>query len=133
MPAFQVDATAGVVRARLDLPGESVNKITRGVRDELDALLTNWASDPTVRAVVLLSGKADTFIAGADIDEFGHLRSVPEARELVRGGQALINRIADLGKPVVAAIHGACLGGGLEAALACTYRIATDHPKTVLG
>ncbi len=133
MPAFRVDARDGLALARLDLPGESVNKITRSVRDELDALLTEWASDSRVRAVVLLSGKPDTFIAGADIDEFVRLSSVAEARELVRQGQALINRLADLGKPVVAAIHGACLGGGLEAALACTYRVATDHPKTVLG
>jgi 3-hydroxyacyl-CoA dehydrogenase/enoyl-CoA hydratase/3-hydroxybutyryl-CoA epimerase len=131
--AFHVDVLAGVARARLDLPGESVNKITKAVRDELDSLLTEWTSNASVRAVVLMSGKPDTFIAGADIEEFVRLRSVPEARDLVWGGQALINRIAGLGKPVVAAIHGACLGGGLEAALACTYRIATDHPKTVLG
>ncbi|HWP36542.1 MAG TPA: 3-hydroxyacyl-CoA dehydrogenase NAD-binding domain-containing protein [Gemmatimonadales bacterium] len=133
MPAFTVETKDGLALARLNLPGESINKITRGVRDELDALLTAWASDSGVRAIVLLSGKPDTFIAGADIDEFVRLSSVAEARELVRRGQALIGRIAALGKPVVAAIHGACLGGGLEAALACSYRVATDHPKTVLG
>ncbi|HXV85243.1 MAG TPA: enoyl-CoA hydratase-related protein, partial [Gemmatimonadales bacterium] len=131
--AFQSTITAGVVTARLDLPGESVNKITRGVRDELDALVSRWSADPAVRAVVLQSGKPDSFIAGADIDEFVRLGSVPEARDLVRTGQALIGRLGAMGKPVVAAIHGACLGGGLEAALACSYRVATDHPKTVIG
>ena len=133
MPAFSVTVAAGIARVVLDLPGEPVNKITRGVREELDALLNRLGTDEQVRAAVLLSGKPDTFIAGADIDEFVALRSQGEARELVRAGQALINQLPALGKPIVAAIHGACLGGGLEAALACTYRVATDHPKTTIG
>jgi len=133
VPAFSVTVAAGIARVVLDLPGEPVNKITRGVREELDALLNRLGTDEQVRAAVLLSGKPDTFIAGADIDEFVALRSQGEARELVRAGQALINQLPALGKPIVAAIHGACLGGGLEAALACTYRVATDHPKTTIG
>ncbi|MCZ6858069.1 MAG: 3-hydroxyacyl-CoA dehydrogenase NAD-binding domain-containing protein, partial [Gemmatimonadetes bacterium] len=75
----------------------------------------------------------DTFIAGADIDEFVRLRSSDEALQLIRSGQQLVNRFEQLDKPVVAAIHGACLGAGLETALACTYRVATDHRKTQLG
>ncbi|MBI4420133.1 MAG: enoyl-CoA hydratase/isomerase family protein [Gemmatimonadetes bacterium] len=133
MGAFTTTVTDGIARVVFDLPAEPINKITRAVRDELDALLTSLAGNSAVRAVVLKSGKPDTFIAGADIDEFVALRSKEEAEQLVRGGQALINRLAELGKPVVAAIHGACLGGGLEAALACSYRVAADHPKTVLG
>ncbi len=133
MTVFSVDVTDGIARLRLDLPGEPVNKITAVVRTELDRLLTSLVTDRAVRGVVLISGKPDTFIAGADIDEFVALRSRDEAYALVRSGQALIERVAALGKPVVAAIHGACLGGGLEAALACTYRIATEHDKTKLG
>jgi 3-hydroxyacyl-CoA dehydrogenase/enoyl-CoA hydratase/3-hydroxybutyryl-CoA epimerase len=133
MTAFGLSVHDGVARLVLDLPGEPVNKITRAVRDELDGLLTQVAGDPGVRAVVLYSGKPDTFIAGADIDEFVALKNREEARKLVQTGQVLINRIAHLGKPVVAAIQGACLGGGLEAALACTYRVASDHEKTRLG
>lgn len=133
MSAFTVEYREGVALATLDLPGEPVNKITRAVREELDALLTRWRRDDAVRAIVLRSGKPDTFIAGADIDEFVRLGSRDEAFDLVRIGQALIERIPQLGKPVVAAIHGACVGGGLEAALACTYRIATDDPRTKLG
>lgn len=133
MNAFALTVSDAVACLRLDLPGESVNKVTRGVRNELDQLLGSFAGDRAVRAVVLLSGKPDTFIAGADIDEFVALRSRDEAYALVRAGQALIERIPALGKPVVAAIHGACLGGGLEAALACTYRLATEHEKTQLG
>src|SRR4051812_7513806 len=86
-----------------------------------------------VRGVVLLSGKADTWIAGADIDEFLTISSSSDAEALCRGGQALLERLHLLRVPVVAAIHGACLGAGLETALACHYRIATDHPKTVLA
>jgi 3-hydroxyacyl-CoA dehydrogenase/enoyl-CoA hydratase/3-hydroxybutyryl-CoA epimerase len=133
MSAFTTRFQHGVGWLEFDLPGEPINKFTRSVRDELDALLGRVASDSDVRALVLISRKPESFIAGADIDEFIRLRSRQEAHALVRAGQALIDRIALLGKPVVAAIHGTCLGGGLEAALACTYRIATDHPKTRIG
>lgn len=131
--AFTVETQDGIARITLDLPGEPVNKITRGVREELARILDDVGRDDQVRAVVLLSGKPDTFIAGADIEEFTALKSRGEARRLVQNGQALLNRIEDLGKPVVAAIHGACLGGGLETALACTYRVASDDEKTQLG
>jgi 3-hydroxyacyl-CoA dehydrogenase/enoyl-CoA hydratase/3-hydroxybutyryl-CoA epimerase len=133
MNAFTVVYREGVALATLDLPDEPVNKITRAVRGELETLLSTWRRDDAVKAVVLQSGKPDTFIAGADIEEFVRLSSRDEAFQLVRTGQALIERVANLGKPVVAAIHGACVGGGLEAALACTYRVATDHEKTRLG
>ncbi|HEX9730322.1 MAG TPA: 3-hydroxyacyl-CoA dehydrogenase NAD-binding domain-containing protein [Gemmatimonadales bacterium] len=122
-----------IARAVIDLPGEPVNKITKGMREEFDDLLNALAANRQVKAVVLISGKPDTFIAGADIDEFTALGSRGEAHDLVRAGQELVNRFGDLGKPVVAAIHGACLGGGLETALACAYRVATDDDKTKLG
>ena len=133
MGAFTVEMRGGIARLEFNLQGEPINKITRDVRDELEDVLGQLATDTTIQAVVLISGKPDTFIAGADIDEFVALETREEAHDLVRQGQALVNRIERLGKPVIAAIRGACLGGGLEAALACTYRIATDHPKTSLG
>ena len=86
-----------------------------------------------VRAVVIISGKRDVFVAGADIEEFVALRTEEEATGLSRDGQAMLDRVAASPKPVVVAIHGVCLGGGLELALACHYRIATDHPKTMFG
>lgn len=131
--ALTVEVREGIARVVLDLPGEPVNKITRGLRDELQALLDRVSSDSGIRAAVLISGKPENFIAGADIDEFTRLPSRDAAYQLVRTGQALINRLEAAGKPIVAAINGSCVGGGLEAALACTYRVATDHPKTVLG
>ena len=133
MGAFTIRVEDGIGWLVLDLPGEPVNKITRAVRHELDEALDRLVADKEIRAVVLISGKPDSFIAGADIDEFVALQSREEAYELVRSGQTLISRLERLGKPIVAAINGACLGGGLEAALACTYRIATDDPKTRIG
>jgi 3-hydroxyacyl-CoA dehydrogenase/enoyl-CoA hydratase/3-hydroxybutyryl-CoA epimerase len=133
MNAFSIDRQDGIARLVLDLPGEPVNKLSKTVRDELESILPDLAKDSDVRAVVLLSGKSDNFIAGADIDEFVALESHEEALSLVQTGQELVNRFADIGKPVVAAIHGPCLGGGLETALACSYRVATNHPKTSLG
>ena len=91
------------------------------------------ATTPTIRGVVLISGKPDTFIAGADIEELTALTTQAEAERLSFEGQEMVSRVETLPKPVVAAIHGACLGGGLELALACHYRVATDHPKTQLG
>jgi 3-hydroxyacyl-CoA dehydrogenase/enoyl-CoA hydratase/3-hydroxybutyryl-CoA epimerase len=131
--AFTRTDDNGVSVVVFDLPGEPVNKFTMAVRAEFDSLLDELERDPTTRAVVLLSGKADTFSAGADIAEFVALRTADEAMRLARNGQALMDRVARFPKPIVIAIHGACVGGGLELALACHYRIATDHPKTVLG
>jgi len=131
--AFTIRVEDGIGWLVLDLPGEPVNKITRAVRHELDEALDRIVADKEIRAAILISGKPGSFIAGADIDEFVALQSREEAHELVRSGQALINRLERLGKPIVAAINGMCLGGGLEAALACTYRVATDNPKTLIG
>lgn len=133
MPAFKLAIEEGIARLAFDLPGEPINKITGAVRDELDAMLDRLEAATDLAAIVLTSDKPGSFIAGADIDEFVALKSREEAYALVRTGQALINRFERLGKPVVAAIHGSCLGGGLEVALACTYRIATDDPKTKIG
>lgn len=123
----------GIAWLELDLPDEPVNKITAGVRDELGSQLDSLRSDDTIRAAVLISTKPGSFIAGADIDEFVALKSRDDALRLVTLGQAALNKLTTLGKPVVAAIDGACLGGGLETALACAYRIATDQPKTRIG
>ena len=86
MGAFTVTVADGIARVALDLPGKPVNTITRAVREELGSVLDHLRRDADVRAAVLLSGKADTFIAGADIDEFVALRSQAEAPDLVRAG-----------------------------------------------
>ena len=123
----------GVAVLTFDLPNQPVNKFNREVKDEFLATLDRQSTDRAVKSLVLISGKADNFIAGADIEEFLELKSAMEAEELSRDGQAMLDRLANMTKPVVFAIHGACLGGGLEAALAAHYRIATDSPKTVFA
>ena len=123
----------GVGVLTFDLPGESVNKFSRAVKDEFVAAIGALQSDASVRAIVILSGKKDMFVAGADIEEFVALRTVEEATRLSRDGQRMLDGVAASPKPVVAAIHGTCLGGGLELVLACHYRVATDHPKTTFG
>jgi 3-hydroxyacyl-CoA dehydrogenase/enoyl-CoA hydratase/3-hydroxybutyryl-CoA epimerase len=131
--AFTKRVSGGVAWLELNVAAESVNKITRAVRGEFREHLESLCVDEEIQAAILISRKTDHFIAGADVDEFAGLRTRAEAIDLVRDGQALVNRLETIGKPIVAAIHGACVGGGLEAALACTYRIVTKHPKTVLS
>jgi 3-hydroxyacyl-CoA dehydrogenase/enoyl-CoA hydratase/3-hydroxybutyryl-CoA epimerase len=123
----------GIAVVTFDLPGEPVNKLSAAVKIEFEALFIRLRDETTIRAAVLISGKPDNFIAGADIEEFTALTTRAAAERLSFEGQELVSRIETLAKPVVAAIHGACLGAGLELALACHYRIATDHPKTQLG
>jgi 3-hydroxyacyl-CoA dehydrogenase/enoyl-CoA hydratase/3-hydroxybutyryl-CoA epimerase len=133
MTAFTTDVRDGIAVLTFDLPGEPVNKLTAGVKAEFEQAFSALLADPSVRAIILASGKPDTFIAGADIEEFTRLETPAQAEALSRGGQEMIARVEASPKPVVAAIHAACLGGGLELALACHWRIATDHPKTQLG
>ncbi|MGH7498776.1 MAG: 3-hydroxyacyl-CoA dehydrogenase NAD-binding domain-containing protein, partial [Gemmatimonadales bacterium] len=133
MSALTTVLENGIAVVTFDLPGEPVNKLTAATKVEFEALLIRLRDDASIRAAVLLSGKPDTFIAGADIEEFTALTTRAAAERLSFEGQELVSRVETLAKPVIAAIHGACLGGGLELALACHYRIATDHPKTQLG
>ncbi|MGH7508830.1 MAG: fatty acid oxidation complex subunit alpha FadJ [Gemmatimonadales bacterium] len=133
MSAFATTIENGIAVVTFDLPGEPVNKLSASVRSEMEELLMRLRDDTSVRGVVLISGKPDTFIAGADIEEFTAISSQDAAERLSFEGQETVSRVETFHKPVVAAINGACLGGGLEVALACHYRIATDHPKTVLG
>ena len=133
MTAFATEVRDGVATVTFDLPDEPVNKFTAAVKEELLTVLDSLADASEVRAVVLTSGKPDTFIAGADINEFVALGSREAAEALSREGQAMVARVASLRTPVVAAIHGACLGGGLELALGAQYRVASDDPKTKLG
>jgi 3-hydroxyacyl-CoA dehydrogenase / enoyl-CoA hydratase / 3-hydroxybutyryl-CoA epimerase len=131
--AFTTDIETGIAIVTFDLPGEPVNKLSSAVKTEMESLLIRLREDPSVRAVVLISGKPDNFIAGADIEEFTAITTQTEAERLSFEGQETVSRLETFQKPIVAAINGACLGGGLEVALACHYRIASDHPKTVLG
>ena len=116
-----------------DLPGEKVNKLSSWVMEELDHTLDEVAKDSRLRGLVIASKKKDVFIAGADVDEIKGITDPKLAFDGARQGQLILHKIARLAIPTVAAIDGVCVGGGLELALACTYRIATENPKTSLG
>ena len=133
MSALTVGMEDGIAVITFDLPGEPVNKFSQAVKDEFLALFDRLEGDQAVRGAVLISGKPDSFVAGADIDEFLRWTTAARAEKASRDGHAMLDRLEGLRHPVVAAIHGACMGGGLEAALACAYRVVSDHPKTVLA
>lgn len=133
-PPVRMEISDGLAVIRLNDPARPVNVISEGLLREMTALVDRLENgEGGVRAAVILSDKKGTWIAGADIEEFKNFQSPADAEAASRAGQEMLNRIERLRIPVVAAIDGAALGGGLEAALACTYRIATDSPKTKLG
>src|SRR5258706_3943894 len=132
-PALTWEVQDGIAVVVLDDKDHPVNTISRAVKDEFRACFEALANDANVKAVAFFSGKPDNFIAGADIEEFVQLTSAAEAERLSADGQEMLDRVTRLPKPIAVGIHGACLGGGLEFALACHYRVATDHPKTQIG
>lgn len=117
----------------VDRQGSSVNSFNRALVAELDEVLTQIAADRSLVGVVIQSGKPSGFIAGADIEQFTLLKDTEEAFTLVRQAQQVFDKLAGLTIPTVAMIEGFCLGGGLELALACRYRIAEEGAKTQLG
>ncbi len=133
MPALMVTRDAGVAILSLDVPGAPVNTLSLGLAEEMRTVFDDIERDSSITAAILISGKSDNFIAGADIEQFLEFKAAEEAEQASYTGQKMLSRLERLRVPVVAAIHGACLGGGLETTLACAWRIATEHPKTVLG
>jgi 3-hydroxyacyl-CoA dehydrogenase / enoyl-CoA hydratase / 3-hydroxybutyryl-CoA epimerase len=115
-----------------DKADASTNVLSRDVMVELNDQLAALEADlPT--AVVVYSGKKSGFVAGADIKEFTALKDADQAYEMVRSGQQVLDRLEALKCPTIAMMNGFALGGGLELALACRYRILNDDPKTVIG
>ncbi|MBT41913.1 MAG: fatty acid oxidation complex subunit alpha FadJ [Idiomarina sp.] len=123
----------GVAVITIDVPGESMNTLKDTFADEVGRLMNQLESNSDVKGVVFISGKPGSFIAGADINMINDCDTAADAESLARKGQAMFDRIEQLKVPVVAAINGACLGGGLELAMACHVRVATDNSKTQLG
>lgn len=119
----------------IDAPGEKMNTLKAEFGSQVRGLIRQLRDDKSVRGVVFISAKADNFIAGADINMIARCRSAQEAEALARRGQQIMAEIHGLSIPVIAAIHGACLGGGLELALACHGRICSDdeNPTRLAG
>ncbi|PIQ23302.1 hypothetical protein COW36_08140 [bacterium (Candidatus Blackallbacteria) CG17_big_fil_post_rev_8_21_14_2_50_48_46] len=127
-------AADGIAMAWFDTPGKKVNLLSPVMLDQIETVLNEISSNPAVKAVIFASRKEDNFIAGADLASM-----VSESFDLEKAvafgdrGRQVMQRIAELEVPTIACIHGSCLGGGLELALACDYRVASTHPKTKLG
>jgi 3-hydroxyacyl-CoA dehydrogenase/enoyl-CoA hydratase/3-hydroxybutyryl-CoA epimerase len=132
-PALTVEVRDNIALITFDTPGSPVNTFAPSARAEFIGILERLEKDSSIKAAVLFSGKPDVWIAGADVEELMSLPTAADAERLSQMGHALMDRVARLRAPLIAAIQGACLGGGLELALACAYRIAADTPKTVLA
>lgn len=133
---LRLEIDGRIATLTFDRPGSKVNLLTRDVMRQADERLREIeeaADAGAVAVLVIRSAKPENFIAGADIDELAELEEADEARELSHEGQKILNRIADLPIATLAAIHGSCVGGGLELVLTCDYRVASLHPGTRLG
>jgi 3-hydroxyacyl-CoA dehydrogenase/enoyl-CoA hydratase/3-hydroxybutyryl-CoA epimerase len=123
----------GILRVTIDRKDRPVNALSHSTMEELQELVQSIRSDSSIRGVLFQSGKPGVFIAGADISEFEDLEEKTAAEEASTFGQSVFQGLEDLKVPTVALISGACLGGGLEFALACRYRVASTHEKTKIG
>jgi 3-hydroxyacyl-CoA dehydrogenase/enoyl-CoA hydratase/3-hydroxybutyryl-CoA epimerase len=122
----------GLAWLTFDRAGTTTNTLSQAVLAEFNGVLDALQADPP-KGLVIRSGKANGFIAGADVDEFGDIHDAQVARALVQRGWDTFERLAAVAYPTLALIRGFCLGGGLELALACRYRVVVDDPATRLG
>ncbi|MHB8864927.1 MAG: 3-hydroxyacyl-CoA dehydrogenase NAD-binding domain-containing protein [Pirellulaceae bacterium] len=122
-----------IVTVTFDCPDRSVNVFEDNLLRELQVLIQDLESDASARLVVFRSGKESGFFAGADVRRIEQISSAEESESILQLGQRLFQRIELLPVPTVAVIHGICLGGGLEFALACTHRVAQDSLTTRIG
>ncbi|MFT7681379.1 MAG: 3-hydroxyacyl-CoA dehydrogenase/enoyl-CoA hydratase/3-hydroxybutyryl-CoA epimerase [Moritella dasanensis] len=117
----------------MDVPGETMNTLRAEFADEISDLMKEIKSNSDLQGLVLISGKKDSFVAGADVTMIDACETAADAEQLSLEGHRVMGELETLNIPVVAAIHGPCLGGGLELALACHIRVCTESTKTVLG
>ena len=124
------ETSDGVAVIFFDQQDSRVNTLETAALREFAEVLDTVERDPNLKSAVLISRKQDSFVVGADIKEFLTFETPAQVTALIREGHALLGRLEHFPKPVVAAVHGAAVGGGLELILACHYRVATQHPKT---
>lgn len=123
----------GSVFLKLDVPGKSMNVFDKHVLFDVDVALDHVLAEGKVPLLIIRSGKPSGFVAGADINGFASIKNAAEAEAVSAAGQQLFDKLARMPMPTVAMVSGVCLGGGLEFAMACDYRVVFDKPGTQLG
>jgi 3-hydroxyacyl-CoA dehydrogenase/enoyl-CoA hydratase/3-hydroxybutyryl-CoA epimerase len=123
----------GIALVRINVPDRTFNVLNRQLRTDLSAALDHITAEPKIKLAVIRSDKTSGFIAGADVHEFTTIQGPDDAKSLSAEGQRLFDKLAALRIPTIAMIHGPCLGGGLELALACDFRLVVDSAKTQIG
>eukprot|EP01047_Picozoa_sp_COSAG01_P002044 COSAG01_NODE_52_length_31456_cov_125.226648_2_plen_709_part_00 len=131
--SLKINPQNNIATINFDLKNESVNKLSKAVMTEFESLIEKISLDKKIKALIIKSTKKNIFIAGADINEIQNIKDKKDAASKLKQGNDLLNKLEKLEIPTIAAINGACLGGGLELALACTYRIVSNNTKTILG
>uniref|UniRef100_A0A673YH94 Trifunctional enzyme subunit alpha, mitochondrial n=1 Tax=Salmo trutta TaxID=8032 RepID=A0A673YH94_SALTR len=129
--SYEVKEDVAVIR--MNDPNSKVNTLSVRMQNEMIEVFNEVSANDAVQSAVLISSKPGCFIAGADINMIQACNTSEEVTKLSQEGQKMFERIEKSSKPIVAAINGSCLGGGLEFAIACQYRVATKSKKTVLG
>ena len=127
---LRLEVEDGIATVWLDQPDAEVNTISQGTLHALEQAVTVLEESPEIQAGIFISAKEDSFVAGADLDMIKTFETPADVREMTRTAHDLLRRVQALEKPTIAAINGPALGGGLELALGCSYRIATTHDKT---
>ncbi len=123
----------GIAHLVMDVVDDTMNTLKAEFAQQVADVLAEIKSDSAIIGIVLCSGKKDSFVAGADINMINDCKTKDAVIALTRHGQMIFSQLEQLNIPVVAAINGACLGGGLELAMACHARVCSDNPKTALG
>jgi 3-hydroxyacyl-CoA dehydrogenase/enoyl-CoA hydratase/3-hydroxybutyryl-CoA epimerase len=131
--AFTLERDGDLAIVWFDYPGEKVNKFSSWVMQEFAGIVDMLESSTDIKRVVIASRKPGIFIAGADVTEFTKVTSPDQAKEYTRFGQQTFHRFSKLKQVTVAAINGACVGGGCELALSCDYRVISDDKKAQIG
>jgi 3-hydroxyacyl-CoA dehydrogenase / enoyl-CoA hydratase / 3-hydroxybutyryl-CoA epimerase len=131
--AFRIEREGDLAVIWFDLPGEKVNKFSSTVMTEFAAVVDEMERARDVKRIVLASGKPTIFIAGADVSEFTRATTPEMVQQYTRFGQQTFHRFSKLPQVTVAAINGACLGGGCEIAISCDWRVMSDSPKAMIG